>query len=214
MISLNLNIKEWQGQKWILFAVYILFSVLFLFVINDIIITDPQYFTGGNQNSIRLFRNIYNIIYFIYPFYSFVKIAFIAMLLKSGLAFFTSTEVGFIKLFTLVLLAEFILLIPDFLEIIWFLLIHTDYTMEEVKYFHPFSAYSFIGYENIGQSYDYGLKLSNPFEIFYWFILIIGLKEITGKTTKENFKVVAGSYGLFLLIIVIARYFIFSSIPS
>lgn len=214
MIPIKLSVEKWQGQKWMLFAVYVLFSILFLFVINDIIITDPRYFTGGNQNSIKLFRNVYKAIYIIYPFYSFVKIAFIAMLLKMGLDFFTSAEAGFMKLFTLVLLAEFILLVPDFLETVWFLLIHTDYTMEDVKYFYPFSVHSLIDLDSINSSNDYLLKLVNPFEFFYWLILISGLKEISGKTTKENFKVVAGSYGLFLLIIIVARYFIFSNISS
>ena len=214
MISLNLNIAKWQEHKWMLFTVYALFSVLFLYVINDIIITDPQYFTGGNQNSIKLFRNIYNLLYFVFPVYAFIKIAFIAMLLRLGIAFFMSQEVEFMKLFTLVLIAEFALLIPDFIETIWFLLIHTDYTMEEVKYFYPFSAYSLIGFENIDQSFDYLLKLINPFELVYWVLLIAGLNEITGKTRKESLKMVAGSYGLFLFIIIVARYFIFSSISS
>ena len=185
---IQLNINRLQEQKQMLFIVYVLFGVLFLYVINDIIITDPQYFTGGNENSVKLFRNVYKAIYFIYPFYAFIKISIIAGALRLAAAAFFSLEIKFSELFTLVVLAEFALLIPDLLETLWFLIIHTDYTMEEVKFFYPFSAYSLIGYENIEQTFDYPLKLINPFEVFYWFLLVTGLKEITGKPTKENFK--------------------------
>lgn len=212
MNKFSLSLHKWYDQKWMLYLVYALFSILFLFVINDIIITNPQYFTGGNENSIKLFRNVYTVIYIINPVYALIKIVFIAFLLKTALAFFFTLDTKFSQLFTLVTLSEFALLLPDLLEIIWFLLIHTNYTMEEVKYFYPFSAYSLIGWENFTQSTDYLFKLLNPFEILYWIMLITGIKEITGKTTKDGLKVVASSYGLFLLLIILFRYFVYSSI--
>ena len=212
MNTFSLSLHKWYPQNRILFIVYALFSILFLFVINDIIIIDPKYFTGGNEKSIKLFRNVYNVIYIINPIYSLIKIVFIAFLLKTALSFFFTLDTKFSQLFTLVTLSEFALLLPDLLEIIWFLLIHTDYTMEEVKYFHPFSLYSFIGNYDLSNAYDYPLRLINPFEISYWIMLIIGIKEITGKTTKDGLKEVASSYGLFLLVIILFRYFIYSSI--
>jgi hypothetical protein len=210
MIAIDIN--ELQKQKWMLFALYSLFAILFLFLINDIIITDPQYFTGGNENSVKLFRNVYFFIYLIYPIYALIKIAIIAGAIRLAAAAFFSLEIEFFKLFTLVLLAEFALLLPDLIESVWFLLIHTNYTMEEVKYFYPFSVYSLIGFENIEQTFDYPLKLINPFELFYWYILITGLKEITEKSTKQSFKIVLFSYGLLLLLIIIFRFIIYSTI--
>jgi len=212
MKPISLGIAEWSKQKLLLFAIYSIFSVLFLYVINDIIITDPQAFTGGNESSIEVFRNVYKVIYLLNPIYSILKIVVIALGIQKIIHIINDTEIEFSSVFTIVLLAEYILLLPDFIQIIWFLLIHTNYTMEEVQAFFPFSLYSLFNPDSVSRASDYILKLINPFEIAYWAMLAFGIKEITGTSIKSNLKAIASSYGIMLLAVIIIRYIIFGTI--
>lgn len=136
----------------------------------------------------------------------------ITLFIKIALSIFKFGEVKLWKLFTLVLIAEFIFLIPDLLEVIWFLFLNTDYSMEEVKFFMPLNLYSFIHNYDMSEAYDYPVRLINPFEIAYWLLLIIGIKELTGKSAKQSFKVIASSYGVILLIVIVFRFIIYSTI--
>lgn len=210
--AIRLNIEKLYEQKWIWFAVYALLSVLFIYIINDIIITDPKYFTGGNNHSVRAFRNVYKVIYFFYPIYLFVKIVIISFFIKMSLSFFKFKEVKFMLIFTLVLIAEFVFLIPNLSEIIWFLFIHTQYTMEEVDSYSFLSLVGLIDSSGISSAYIYPVKLVNLFEVLYWILLIVGIKEITQSSGKQSFKIVASSYGLLLLVIIVFRYILFSLI--
>ncbi len=208
-MKLSLVIYKFEKDRWYIFGFFCLLNILFLFLINDVIITDPKYFTGGNDNSVNLFRNVYTAIYFINPIYSFIKIASIALVLKLGAALYCNLELEFRQLFTLATIAGFVLLLPDLLEVIWFLIIHTGYTMEEVKFFAPLSLFSLYDINEFPESYGYLLKLINLFELVYWFILIIGLAGLGAKSKLHGLKIVAGSYGIGLLVIILFTWLIF-----
>lgn len=209
---MTLNISNYYKDRWYLFALYNLLGILCLYLINDVIITDPQYFTGGNENSIKLFRNVYKVIYFLYPIYALFRVLFFSFVIRLGVSLFTNISIEFKQIFTLVIIAELVFLIPDFIEVIWFLLLKTDYSMFDVKHFSFLSLYNLFDPQEIPDGYTYLLKLINIFEITYWIILIFGLKQITNKPTLKSFKVVAGSYGSILLIITLFKLIVFSSI--
>jgi hypothetical protein len=211
-MKLNFVVQKYEKDRWYLFGLFCLLNILFLFLINDVIITDPQYFTGGNENTVELFRNFYNVVYVINPIYVFIKIAFIASILKLGAALYCNLQLEFKQLFTLATISGFVLLLPDLIEVFWFMVIHTSYTMEEVKYFSPFSLYSLFGHAEISDSNKYMLALINPFEIIYWFVLIVGLKDLGAKSRQNGLKIVAGSYGVLLLVIILFNWVLYYSV--
>lgn len=204
-----LNDKALKDNRWYLFGMFAALYVGLVFVINDIIITDPSYFTGGNARSVELFRKVYSVIYIISPVYMFLKITLIAILIKAVSNYFFNTELRFWQVFTLINIAEFILLLPMIWEVIWFLLLNTDYTMAEVDTYSLLSLYSLFNPEAIGSEWSFPLKRINPFELVYWFILTVGLVYFTQKTHKQSLKIIALSYGMGLLVIAIFRFIIF-----
>lgn len=184
-------------QKTILkyFLWYALVNALLLYYIHDLIITDPQYFTGGNMSSVRLYRKIWRVIYFTSPFYEFVKLFVISFLIFQAIRIVKKINTQFWGIFYIVLLVQFLLLIPDLLELIWFTFIKTDYSMIDVDYFNPISIVNLINHENISK-FSYKLLSSiNIFNFLYWGLLLYLIKNYIEITLKDSFIVVFCFYG-------------------
>ena len=202
----NINIITGRKEIFKYFLLYALVNALLLYYIHDIIITDPQYFTGGNMNSVELFRRVWNIIYFISPLYEFVKILIISVLIYQAIKFVNKSNIKFSGIFYIVLLAQLLLLIPDLFELVWFTFIKTDYAMSDVKYFDPLSVANLINYEDIS-FFTYKLLSSiNFFNIFYWGLLIYLIKKYLEITIKDSIKVVFCFYGSIFLIFSFIRF--------
>ncbi len=194
-MTFSINIDRYYKKRWYIFAVYSFLCILFLFLINDIIITDPTFFTGGNQKSVGLFRKVYKLIYVFFTLYALFKISTISLSIKYAVTFICDMDIPFQKLFTLVVLSEFTLLLPDLIEIIWFLFIKTNYTMYDVKFFNIFSIYSlFNSPEEVPVKYRYSLRVTNIFELMYCIVLYLGLRFLTKKTVLENIAIILSSY--------------------
>lgn len=178
------------------FLVYALLNALLLYYIHDIIITDPQYFTGGNMNSVALFRKLWKVIYFLSPVYEFIKILVISFLIYQAIRIVKKLNTQFWGIFYIVLIAQFILLIPDFMELIWFTFIKIDYSMVDVDYFNPLSVANLMDYQNIS-NFTYKLIESiNLFNITYWGLLLYLIKKYVDISLKDSFIVVFCFYGL------------------
>ncbi len=191
------NIKIITDRKEIFkyFIFYALINALLLYYIHDIIITDPQYFTGGNMNSVNLFRRVWKVIYFISPIYEFIKLVVISFLIYQAIKLVIKIEVHFWNILYIVLLAQMILLIPDFLELIWFTFIKSDYTMSNVENFNPLSLINLINHEN-ASNFSYELLCSiNLFNILYWGLLVYLIKGYVKITLKNSIIVVFCFYG-------------------
>ncbi len=191
----NFEIVTDRKEIFKFFLFYAVVNSLLLYYIHDIIITDPQYFTGGNMNSVRLFRNVWSVIYFLSPLYEFIKLAVISVLIYQAIKLFIKIKVQFWGVLYIVLLAQMLLLIPDVLELIWFTFIKTDYSMIDVEYFNPLSVVNLIDYENLS-NYSYELLCSiNLFNILYWGLLVYLIKGYLKITLKDSMKVVFCFYG-------------------
>ena len=191
------NFKILTERKEILkfFMFYALINALLLYYIHDIIITDPQHFTGGNMNSVRLFRKVWGVIYFISPIYEFVKLVVISFLIYQAIKLVIKIKVQFWGILYIALLAQMILLIPDVLELIWFTFIKPDYSMIDVEYFNPLSVVNLINYENLS-NFSYELLGSiNLFNILYWGLLVYLIKGYLKITLKYSIIVVFCFYG-------------------
>lgn len=191
---------------WYLFVLLNLLSILSLYIIHDTIITDPKYFTGGNQNSVFLYRKISLIIYFIYPLYCFAKVVIVAGLLTIGLKT-QNIEVSFKQLMSVVIIAEIVFWIQDLAQIVWFLFIHSGYTMKEVDNFSFLSLQYFINSEASDALKTITHFFSVP-ELLFIAMLIFGLLALTKETFSRMAKVVLLTYGLAMIIFLVTKSYI------
>ncbi len=138
--------------------------------------------------------------YVLLPVLLFLKITVIAWVLAIG-GFFSELELRHKHYFRIVLLAEFILLLPGLLKILWFYFYEPDFTLERVQQFVPFSLQSIMDVSGIPDWAIYPLQLINLFEFLYW-ILLAYLIDRYAKT-NQGIKVVLMSYAPALLVWVV-----------
>ncbi|MBI9055145.1 MAG: hypothetical protein JEY96_15085 [Bacteroidales bacterium] len=153
------------------------------------------------MKSVQLFHRVWTVIYFLSPFYTFVKILIISFLIYQAVRIVKKLDAQFWGFFYIVLLAQLVLLIPDLLELIWFTFIKTDYSMADVDYFNPLSIVNLINYESISSS-SYKLMSSiNVFNVLYWGLLIILIKKFVKINLKDSSVVVLCFYGAISFIV-------------
>lgn len=138
------------------------------------------------------------------PVVLLIKISIIAAILDAGCFLFDKT-VKYSKLFRVVLIGEFIFLLPAVVKTLWFYFFQQDYTLEDLQYFYPFSALNIVGYKGLDVWWIYPLQTINVFEIAYWIVLAYLLDKALKTPKKQNtgLKIVASSYGVGLSIWVI-----------
>ena len=91
----------------------------------------------------------------------------------------------------MVIIADFLWLLPSFIMIVWFVLINASYTFLEVQYFKPLSLLNFFNASEIEGWLIFPLQSLNLFEIAYMFVLAIGIKKILRKDYMDalNFTI-------------------------
>ena len=100
----------------------------------------------------------------------------------------------------IVLVAEFVFLIPELIKIFWFLTIQTDPIYYDIQAFYPFSLMNFFNYQELPSRYAYPSKAINLFEPIYWLVLALGIKHFAKRGMKPAWTIVLAFYlPIFLL---------------
>ena len=73
-------------------------------------------------------------------------------------------RVTFSQCWGIVLMAEFVFIIPELIKIFWFLGIQTDPNFYDIQAFYPFSMMNLVDYHELPTRYAYPLKALNIFE--------------------------------------------------
>lgn len=187
-----------------LIALYSLLTVLTLLVAafsNLFLITDELYYQSlGEQLSIEQITQYLNV-QNKYELLSYLFLILISLLKFSAiaLAIYTVTilfgiKVTFKNIFRIVILAEFIFLIPLFLKFAWFYFIQSNYTLEDLQFFYPLSLLNIFETGTVSQLWVYPLQLLNIFEVAYWFLLALGIKQLIQSDFDKSLKLVLSSY--------------------
>lgn len=146
------------------------------------------------------------------PVLTMIKCFFISACLFTG-AFFAKTDKKFSDFFRVSLIAEFIVLLPFVMKIVWFGFFHRNYGLEEIMYFSPLSLLSLIGRQSIDPWFVYLFRLINFFEILYWLMIAYLLKNlVNSKNFAQRINFVASTYGVGLFIWVLFIMFLTVSI--
>ncbi len=138
-----------------------------------------------------------------------IKTIVIAAILDIGIffAFKNKPIIGFIQLWVFVINAEFVFLLTGILKICWFFFFQTNYKLEDIINFYPLSALNIVGYKDLNNWFIYPLQTINLFELAYCLILSYSISKAIKVTMDKGFIIVVSSYGLSLLIWVVAVMF-------
>ncbi len=194
-------------NKSFLFAYLCLAGMLIAYISSSTLITEELYINQfGEQLTYEQIRSLIDMQYkyqwFTYPVIPLIyllKLFVITLILLAGTIFY-NIRVGFKKLFQIVLIAEFIFLIPSFMKLVWFLFVKTDYELFDIQTFFPLSVINLINAVDIPQWLLYPLQQLNVFELLYWITLAYGLSVATGEKKRKMLGLVASSYGAGLFV--------------
>ncbi|MDZ4715350.1 MAG: hypothetical protein SH819_07755 [Cytophagales bacterium] len=94
----------------------------------------------------------------------------------------------------IVLVAEFVFLIPELIKITWFLGIQTDPTYYDIQAFYPLSLMHFFDYQELPARFAYPSKALNLFEPIYWLVLTLGIRHYAKRGMKPAWTIVLTFY--------------------
>lgn len=149
--------------------------------------------------------------YIFLPILLVVKISFVAICFTIG-GLISNLENGFKKFISIVIAAEFIFLIPGVIKLLWFLLVKTNYTLQDLQLFSPLSLIGFFNPTDLDPWLVYPIQLLNVFELTYWLLLAWQLQEVLEKPFAESLGFVAKTYGVGLAVWVVVVMFLTVSI--
>lgn len=183
------------------YSVLSLFTILLLLLSQTFLVTEELYYQSlGEQLSVDQIAQLLNV-QSKYEFLSYIFIALLNLLKCSviGLTIYTGTiifglKVKFKNVFRIVVLAEFIFLIPLVLKFVWFYFIQSDYTLDDLQFFYPLSILNIFEKGSISQFLVYPLQLLNLFEVAYWFLLAFGIHKLIKSDYEKSLKLVLSSY--------------------
>lgn len=194
----------------------LIFSILYIafsYFIDYYILTDSVYFEfySGKYSESRIyelmsFRKEWSwILYPIKIIFQLVILQIPAMILYLGL-YLAKYQLGYKKVFDVVLTSEFIFFLPLIIKIFWFS--YEPVTMETVRLFSPLSLFSLFDPDLLQEWLYYPFKVLNLFEVGYWILLAYLLAKHLNQTFDAMLKIVLGYYVSFLFCWVVFVMFI------
>lgn len=137
--------------------------------------------------------------YLALPIILYLKVTLITMSLSIA-TFFLEREQKFTQIFSIVVGAEFVFLIPQVLKIIHFGFLEKDYTIRDMQMYSPLSFLSLISHDDLTSWEVFLASTLNIFELIYWIVLVFSVARLCVISKEKALYAVAGSYGFILLI--------------
>jgi hypothetical protein len=131
--------------------------------------------------------------YFSIPFIYAWKFTILGLVIWMG-CFLFGYRVTFSQCWGIVLMAEFVFIIPELIKILWFLVIQTDPNIYDIRAFYPFSIMNVADYQELPTRYAYPFKALNLFELLYWYVLALGIKHFGKRGMKPAWTIVLAFY--------------------
>ena len=110
-------------------------------------------------------------------------------------------KIKFSDFLFLTLLAELIFTISGFYKFFNFYWLQTDYKLQDLQTYYPLSLLNFREQISTEKWMAYPLQVANLFEIAYWIVLAVGIRELFVEKISylKSFSLVALTYGIGLL---------------
>lgn len=206
------------------FTIFLFFCITFfllIFINNWFLISNELYYDSlGEQLSFEKINELINfnkkwgwIVYPVTPVLYLLKFLLVVICFFTG-SLVLGIEVKTKTFFKIVLIGEFVFLLPIIVKLFWFSIFKTDYNLEDLQYFSPFSALSLFNPKEVEPWLIYPFQLLNVFELLYWFILAYLLKDVINKTFSQSLGFVASTYGVGLFIWIVFVTFLTVSLSA
>ena len=180
------------ADKRLLFVLLCLITLLLLYVKISLIENETAAFEFLQDRPEGTILKAINAIKFLsIPLVYLWKFTVIAFVIWIG-CFMFGYRVTYTQCWGVVIGAEYIFLLPEILKIIWFIVVDTDPTYNDISGFYPLSLIHFV--EALDKRWAYPLRALNVFEIIYWFLLVQGIHHYARKDKKYVWIIVTCSY--------------------
>lgn len=195
--------KRYYTSPFLILFVLISATLVLIFVANKYILTVDFYERNGHPISgipdteSLVYDHIKKAVYLYTVIYLVVKVFVISILLTTALYFF-DIRVSFRELLRVVILCEFIFVIPAVVKIWWFWEDRNIVDLATWQNYYFLSASSI--FPDVKPAFLLPMQTLNVFEVAYWFLLAGGIEKICSVRFGGALKIVGLSYipGLFI----------------
>jgi hypothetical protein len=182
------------ADKRLLFILLCLITLLLLYVKITMIENETAAFEFlQDRPEGMILRTISAIKFVSIPLVYLWKFTVIAFVIWVG-CFMFGYRVTYGQCWGVVIGAEYIFLIPEVLKILWFMVVDTDPTYQDISAFYPLSLIHLVDYDVLEKRWAYPLRALNVFEVVYWFLLVEGIHHYARKDKKYVWIIVSCSY--------------------
>lgn len=190
----------YETDKRLAFLLLCLLTFLLLFTKKTFIESETAVFEFLQDRPEGSFLQIFTTIqYLTIPLVYLWKFTIISFVIWVG-CFMFGYKVTYSNCWSIVLISEFIFIIPELIKIIWFMFIDTDPNYNTVLNFYPLAAINLFDVEQLQKRFVYPLKALNLFEVVYWVALVYGVQAFAKKNRTTAVFIVASSYVLLFLL--------------
>lgn len=209
------NDNEFYAFKfWYVFFAYAVMYVLLTFLANRYVYTSEFYYalfqntldSGRIEQLIQRNQRFQWVGYFVQPLFLLFRCSIFASVLFAGLLL-SRESLSFGKCLRIVIIADGIALIVTLIRTAWFILRPSSSPLD-FQTFYPLSIIQLLDIHKIPRYLIYPLQQINLFEVCYWILLAFGIRTLTGRKWAQSFSVVAATYGISMLIWILAVVFI------
>lgn len=195
---------------WYLLVNALVFSIMDTYIIKDQVYYESYMAQFSEQQiaSLLAYKSRYNIVViFLFSILELLKFLCATCILWTGVYLF-NRELSFLKLFKVVIAANYIFLLVSIIKVIWFS-VYTDASLTEIQSFYPLSMLSLIGSTDVDKLWIYPLQILNLFELGYMFLLARGISFYLSEDYDFSLRIVFSSYLPSLCIWVIFLLYLF-----
>jgi len=198
-----------RSKFFLEFTLLYLVYILVLLATDYFILTEDVYISSFKDklsfneiNDTLAVREDFRWILFLSPFFYLIfKFGLTSICLNVG-SQFHNLNLSFSSVLRVLIRAEFVFIIPPTLRFFKFYFLNS-YQLIDFQNFQPLSIYAIFDLNQNYQWLNYLLQVLSVFEVIYWFILALLLRNILGKDFVGSLGFVASTYGIGLLLWVV-----------
>lgn len=193
-MSLGDDLSIYSHSKRQLFLLLCLSTLALLFIKKSMIENETAAFEFLADQPAGSFLHLRSALqYLSIPFIYAWKFTALGFVIWVG-CFLFGYRVTYAQCWKVVLVGEFVFLIPELIKIAWFMFVVRDPNFFEIGNFYPLSLMNLLDYRTLDAAYSYPSKALNLFEPLYWYLLVIGITHYTRKETRAAWIIVLGFY--------------------
>ena len=172
---MNDYLLKYNGWKY--FFLLTFFAILITFAINFLFVSDGLYYQSFSERltteriakMIEASQKWQWLGYVFLPVVILIRVCFTAICIYIG-CFLSNIKVGFLQLFKVALLADFIFVLIALTKLLMLIFFKDVSTLEDLQ-FQPLSLLELFDRKSIDTLFIYPFSLISVFELLYWLVL-------------------------------------------